>query len=57
MAKKDNRTTIDLKCEICNEKNYSTVKNKINTDGKLKMKKYCPKCKKTTIHNETVVKS
>ncbi len=57
MAKKENRFTIDLKCEVCNEKNYSTVKNKVNTEGKIKIKKYCPRCRKSTIHNETVVKS
>lgn len=56
MAKKENRIIIDLKCNVCNEKNYSTKKNKINTTDKIKMKKYCPKCNKTTIHNETVVK-
>lgn len=56
MAKKDNRIIIDLKCSVCNEKNYSTRKNKINTTDKIKMKKFCPKCNKTTEHVETAVK-
>ena len=56
MAKKEARITIDLKCSDCNEKNYSTKKNKTNTTDKIKMKKFCPKCKKSTIHTETAVK-
>lgn len=56
MAKKDNRITFDLKCSICNEKNYSTKKNKANTEGKMELKKFCPRCNKTTIHKETAVK-
>ena len=52
MAKKENRVTIGLKCEECNEINYSTKKNKINTTGKLELNKFCPKCNKRTLHKE-----
>ena len=52
MAKKDSRVGIDLKCSECNSINYRTFKSKINTTGKLEVKKYCPNCKKTTIHVE-----
>ncbi len=52
MAKKENREGVALRCEICNEINYLTFKNKKNTTEKLKMKKFCKKCNKTTLHNE-----
>ena len=37
----------------CKERNYFTVKNKKNTPDRLEMKKYCPRCRKYTVHNET----
>ena len=40
MAKKENREGIALR------------KNKKNSDGKLEIKKFCPKCNKTTDHKE-----
>ncbi len=52
MAKSDKRITINLKCSECDEKNYSTEKNKMNTADKVILKKYCPKCKKHTEHKE-----
>lgn len=56
MAKKDNRLMIHLKCSVCGELNHTTQKNKMNTEGKISIKKNCPKCNKTTIHNETAIK-
>ncbi len=55
MAKKVNRIIVALKCEECGNKNYTTTKNKKNNTGKLKLKKYCPKVKKHTMHQETKV--
>lgn len=53
MAKKgENRERIDLQCTECKEINYRTEKNKKNTTERLDMKKYCPKCRKTTEHKE-----
>jgi large subunit ribosomal protein L33 len=52
MAKSDKRIKIHLKCPDCSEKNYSTYKNKLNTSGKLNLNKYCPTCRKHTIHKE-----
>ncbi|MCX7880920.1 MAG: 50S ribosomal protein L33 [Patescibacteria group bacterium] len=52
MAKKGSRTLIGLVCEVCRNHNYTTEKNKLNTDQPLKLKKYCSKCKKHTIHKE-----
>ena len=54
MAKKKGpRILIALKCTQCNSQNYITTKNKVNTPEKLKLKKYCRRCRKHTIHTET----
>ena len=54
MAKKgETRARIDLKCTECDEINFRTEKNKKNTTERLELKKFCPKCKKTTLHKET----
>jgi large subunit ribosomal protein L33 len=52
MAKKENREGVALQCSVCKEMNYLTSKNKKNVEGKLEMKKFCPKCNKTTLHKE-----
>ena len=52
MAKKGARILVGLVCEVCNKQNYVTAKNKINTTEALKLKKYCNKCKKHTLHKE-----
>ena len=52
MAKKGSRVLIGLVCEICKKQNYVTIKNKINTTEALKLKKYCNKCQKQTLHKE-----
>ncbi len=53
MAKKGARILIGLLCEVCKGQNYVVEKNKINTTTALKLKKYCKKCKKHTMHKET----
>lgn len=55
VAKKENRESINLKCSECGELNYLTNKNKVNTEGKIEMNKYCKKCNKTTKHTERKV--
>ena len=52
MAKSDKRIKVQLKCTECGEKNYSTYKNKQNTTDKLELKKYCPVCRRHTLHKE-----
>ena len=44
---------IALQCTECKRKNYTTYKNRKNITGKLEKNKYCPFCKKHTIHKET----
>ena len=47
---------IALKCPECNNKNYTTTKNRKNIQGKLEKNKYCPFCRKSTMHNEAKAK-
>lgn len=47
------RVKITLRCNECKQRNYNTFKNKKNTPDRLEMNKYCPFCRKHTLHNET----
>lgn len=53
MAKNGPRQQIALSCSECKQRNYTTKKNKKNTEGKLEMNKYCPFCRKHTKHVES----
>jgi large subunit ribosomal protein L33 len=53
MAKAGNRVKITLRCSECKQRNYNTFKNKKNDPDRLEMNKYCPFCRKHTVHNET----
>jgi len=46
------REIILLACTECKRKNYSTMKNKKTTTGKLELSKYCRFCRKHTKHKE-----
>jgi len=52
MAKKGIRQFIGLVCNVCGQQNYVSQKNKTNTPGKINIKKYCPSCRKATVHKE-----
>ncbi|HAS80064.1 MAG: 50S ribosomal protein L33 [Fusobacteriia bacterium 4572_74] len=47
------RVNILMECTECKRRNYSTSKNKKNTDGRIELKKYCKWDKKVTVHKET----
>jgi len=53
MAKKAIRTVITLACTECKEHNYTSEKNRRNDSGRLELKKYCPRCRRHTLHRET----
>jgi len=54
MAKsKDVRPVITLACSDCKERNYTTQKNRRNDQGRLELKKFCPRCRKHTVHKES----
>ncbi|MCX8095202.1 MAG: 50S ribosomal protein L33 [Caldisericia bacterium] len=46
------RIIISLECTECKRRNYTTTKNKNNDPNRLELKKYCPWCKKHTLHRE-----
>lgn len=46
------REQINLECVVCKRKNYSTTKNKKKHSGRVEYVKYCPHCKKRTVHKE-----
>ena len=47
---------VALQCSECKRKNYSTQKNRRNTQEKLEKSKYCPFDRKHTSHKETRIK-
>ncbi|MBQ8468497.1 MAG: 50S ribosomal protein L33 [Clostridia bacterium] len=47
------RTRITLECTECKQRNYDTYKNKKNDPDRISLDKYCPFCKKHTVHKET----
>ena len=59
MAKKGNRVQVILECTeqkqsgVPGMSRYITTKNKKNTPDRLELNKYCPFCRKHTVHNET----
>ena len=46
------RDIIQLICQDCKRKNYSTTKNKRRTPDKLELKKYCSHCRGHKVHRE-----
>ncbi len=55
-AKKQSVELIALQCSECKRRNYTTKKNRKNTQEKLELKKYCKWEKKHTLHKETKIK-
>ena len=54
MAKKKGvRIIITLACTECGERNYTSEKNRRNDPQRLELKKYCPRCRRHTLHRET----
>lgn len=47
------RVKIILACTECKNRNYNTDKNKKNDPDRIELNKYCPHCKKHTLHKET----
>ena len=47
------RENITLECMECKNRNYASEKNKKNNPERVEFKKFCPNCKKHTMHKET----
>ena len=50
MAKKAIRNVLTLACTQCQERNYTSEKNRRNDQARLELKKYCPRLRKRTVH-------
>ena len=46
------RDLVKLVCSDCKNENYYTDKNKKTTPERMEIKKYCPVCRKHTVHKE-----
>ncbi len=46
------RANIVMQCTECKEWNYLTKKNKKTNPERIELKKYCSKCRATTLHKE-----
>jgi large subunit ribosomal protein L33 len=46
------RVAIALVCAECDSRNYRTTR-KPDVKGQLTFKKFCPRCKRHTVHKET----
>ncbi len=53
MAKKAVRMIITLACSECQDRNYTSTKNRRNDPGRLELSKYCLRCRTHTLHRET----
>jgi len=49
----DVRPKITMACVDCKERNYITKKNRRNDPDRMELKKFCPRCKASTLHRET----
>ena len=47
------RDAITLACGDCKRRNYTSTKNKRKHPDRVEWKKYCPFCRKHTLHKET----
>ncbi|MEA1912933.1 MAG: 50S ribosomal protein L33 [candidate division WOR-3 bacterium] len=45
------RIIVRLECNECKSRNYTTTRKK-DERSKLQLNKYCPRCKKHTLHKE-----
>ncbi|MBP7309818.1 MAG: 50S ribosomal protein L33 [Candidatus Cloacimonetes bacterium] len=46
------RDIIILACEDCKNRNYTTTRNKRKHPNRMELKKFCPCCRKHTVHKQ-----
>jgi large subunit ribosomal protein L33 len=46
------RDIVQLQCTECKRRNYTSTRNKKKQTTKLRLKKYCPFCRRHTEHKE-----
>ncbi len=47
------RDQITLACNDCKRRNYTATKNKRKHPDRVEYRKFCPFCRKHTLHKET----
>lgn len=47
------KNKVILTCSECLSRNYVTHKNKADSNKRLELSKFCPRCNKHTVHKET----
>ena len=47
------RENINIACTECKHRTYDSQKNKKNNPERIELKKFCPNCKKHTVHKES----
>jgi large subunit ribosomal protein L33 len=47
------REIVTLHCTECKRRNYSTTRNKKTKTEKMELKKFCPFCRKHSVHKES----
>ena len=47
------REIVTLHCIDCKRRNYSTTRNKKTKTEMMELKKFCPFCRKHTVHKES----
>ena len=52
MAKKEDRVVIDLACNECRQRTYTTQKNRRSDPDRIELRKYCPRCRAHKVHRE-----
>jgi large subunit ribosomal protein L33 len=50
---KDTRPIITLACSTCRSRTYATTKSRKNDPDRIELSKFCPRCRKHTMHKET----
>jgi large subunit ribosomal protein L33 len=46
------RVIINLACNECKERTYTTTKNKRTQKDRMEFNKYCPRCRAHKLHRE-----
>ena len=46
------RDIIILACEECKNRNYTPTRNKRKNPNRMELKKFCPSCRKHTLHKQ-----
>jgi len=46
------RDIIILACEDCKNRNYTTTRNKRKHPNRMELNKFCPTCRKHTVHKQ-----